>query len=146
MEYTIPKGVFDVLPKEPKSEDAWRASDHWQYAENIMRTCAADYGFKEIRTPLFERTELFVRGVGESSDIVNKEMYTFLDKGERSMTLRPEGTASVIRAFVEKHLDQIPGLHKFFYIGPMFRYETAAIRQIPAAPPIWSRSHRCRQA
>ncbi len=123
MEYTIPKGVFDVLPKEPKSEDAWRASDHWQYAENIMRTCAADYGFKEIRTPLFERTELFVRGVGESSDIVNKEMYTFLDKGERSMTLRPEGTASVMRAFVEKHLDQIPGLHKFFYIGPMFRYE-----------------------
>jgi len=123
MEYTIPKGVFDVLPKEPKSEDAWRASDHWQYVESIMRKCAADYGFKEIRTPLFERTELFVRGVGESSDIVTKEMYTFLDKGERSMSLRPEGTASVMRAFVEKHLDQIPGLHKFFYIGPMFRYE-----------------------
>ncbi len=123
MEYTIPKGVFDILPKEPKSEDAWRASDHWQYVENIMRKCAADYGFKEIRTPLFERTELFVRGVGESSDIVTKEMYTFLDKGERSMTLRPEGTASVMRSFVEKHLDQVPGLHKFFYIGPMFRYE-----------------------
>lgn len=123
MEYTIPKGVFDILPKEPKSEDAWRASDHWQYIETIMRKCAADYGFKEIRTPVFERTELFVRGVGESSDIVTKEMYTFLDKGERSMTLRPEGTASVMRAFIEKHLDQIPGLHKFFYIGPMFRYE-----------------------
>ena len=123
MEYTIPKGVFDILPKEPKLEDAWRASDHWHYIETIMRKCAADYGFKEIRTPLFERTELFVRGVGESSDIVSKEMYTFLDKGERSMTLRPEGTASVMRAFVEKHLDQIPGLHKFYYIGPMFRYE-----------------------
>jgi histidyl-tRNA synthetase len=123
MEYTIPKGVFDILPKEPKAEDAWRASDHWHYAESIMRKCAADYGFKEIRTPLFEKTELFVRGVGESSDIVTKEMYTFLDKGERSMTLRPEGTASVMRAFVEKHLDQIPGLHKFYYIGPMFRYE-----------------------
>lgn len=123
MEYTIPKGVFDILPKEPKSEDAWRASDHWQYVENIMRKCAADYGFKEIRTPAFERTELFVRGVGESSDIVTKEMYTFLDKGERSMTLRPEGTASVMRAFIEKNLHQIPGLHKFFYIGPMFRYE-----------------------
>ncbi|HEX2579856.1 MAG TPA: histidine--tRNA ligase [Rhabdochlamydiaceae bacterium] len=123
MEYTIPKGVFDVLPKEPKPEDAWRASWHWQYVETVLRRCAADYGFKEIRTPLFERTELFVRGVGESSDIVTKEMYTFLDKGERSMTLRPEGTASVMRAFVEKHLDQIPGLHKFFYIGPMFRYE-----------------------
>ena len=63
MEYTIPKGVFDVLPKEPKSEDAWRASDHWHYVESTMRKCAADYGFKEIRTPLFERTELFVRGL-----------------------------------------------------------------------------------
>ncbi len=123
MEYTIPKGVFDILPKEPKADDAWRSSDHWHYAEGILRKCAADYGFKEIRTPLFERTELFIRGVGESSDIVTKEMYTFLDKGERSMTLRPEGTASVMRAFVEKHLDQIPGLHKFYYIGPMFRYE-----------------------
>jgi histidyl-tRNA synthetase len=123
MEYTIPKGVFDILPKEPKTEDAWRASDHWQYIEAVMRKCAFDYGFKELRTPLFERTELFVRGVGESSDIVTKEMYTFLDKGERSMTLRPEGTASVMRAFVEKHLEQIAGLHKYFYIGPMFRYE-----------------------
>lgn len=123
MEYTIPKGVFDILPKEPNEEDAWRASDHWQYVESIMRKCAADYGFKEIRTPVFERTELFVRGVGESSDIVTKEMYTFLDKGERSMTLRPEGTASVMRAFVEKHLHQIPGLNKFYYILPMFRYE-----------------------
>jgi histidyl-tRNA synthetase len=123
MEYTIPKGVFDILPKEPKDEDNWRASDHWHYLESIIRKCASDYGYREIRTPLFERTELFIRGVGESSDIVTKEMYTFLDKGERSMTLRPEGTASVIRAFVEKHLDQLPGLHKYFYIGPMFRYE-----------------------
>ena len=123
MEYTIPKGVFDILPKEPKAEDGWRASFHWDYLEETIRKCARDYGYKEIRTPLFERTELFVRGVGESSDIVTKEMYTFLDKGERSMTLRPEGTASVIRSFVEKHLDQIPGLHKYFYIGPMFRYE-----------------------
>lgn len=123
MDYTIPKGVFDILPKEPKIEDQWRQSHHWQHVESLMRQCACQYGFKEIRTPLFERTELFVRGVGESSDIVGKEMYTFLDKGERSMTLRPEGTASVMRAFVEKHLDQIPGTHKYFYIGPMFRYE-----------------------
>jgi histidyl-tRNA synthetase len=123
MKYTIPKGLFDVLPIEPKPEEAWRASSHWQYLEEVLRRCATDYGFQEIRTPLFESTELFVRGVGESSDIVTKEMYTFLDKGERSMTLRPEGTASVMRAFVEKHLDQIPGLHKYFYIGPMFRYE-----------------------
>lgn len=123
MEYTIPKGLFDVLPHEQKEEDRWRTSDRWQYVERVMRKTVEDYGFKEIRTPLFERTELFVRGVGESSDIVSKEMYTFLDKGERSMTLRPEGTASVMRAYVEKHLDHAPGLSKFYYIGPMFRYE-----------------------
>jgi histidyl-tRNA synthetase len=123
MKYSIPKGLFDVLPIEPKPEDAWRASAHWQFLEATLRKCASDYGFKEIRTPMFESTELFVRGVGESSDIVTKEMYTFLDKAERSMTLRPEGTASVMRAFVEKHLDQMGGLHKYFYIGPMFRYE-----------------------
>jgi len=123
MPYTIPKGVFDILPEEPQEADSWRNIDHWQYVEDIMRKTAHDYGFKEIRTPLFERTELFVRGVGESSDIVSKEMYTFLDKAERSMSLRPEGTASVMRAFVEKRLYQLPGLHKFFYIGPMFRYE-----------------------
>jgi histidyl-tRNA synthetase len=123
MEYTIPKGVFDILPEEPEAADKWRNTAHWLFLEDVMRKCAADYGYKEIRTPLFERTELFVRGVGESSDIVTKEMYTFLDKAERSMTLRPEGTASVMRAFVEKRLDQQPGLHKFYYIGPMFRYE-----------------------
>lgn len=121
MRYGAPKGVFDVLPEDP--EEAWRASDRWQYVEEQMRGVACDYGYREIRTPLFERTELFVRGVGEGSDIVTKEMYTFLDKGGRSLTLRPEGTASVMRAFVERHLDQIGSLHKFFYIGPMFRYE-----------------------
>lgn len=123
MEYTIPKGVFDILPEEPEAVDKWRNSSHWLFVEDVFRKCAAEYGYKEIRTPLFERTELFVRGVGESSDIVTKEMYTFLDKAERSMTLRPEGTASVMRAFVEKRLDQQPHLHKFYYIGPMFRYE-----------------------
>lgn len=123
MEYSIPKGVFDVLPKEPAAEDAWRASDHWQYLEAVIRKCCSDYGYREIRTPIFERTELFVRGVGDSSDIVTKEMYTFLDKAERSMTLRPEGTAPVMRSFVENRLHQMAGLHKYYYIGPMFRYE-----------------------
>jgi histidyl-tRNA synthetase len=123
MQYTIPKGVFDIVPFEPNPDERWRNSDHWNYVEKLMRSTARDYGFEEIRTPIFERTELFTRGVGESSDIVSKEMYTFLDKAERSMSLRPEGTAAVMRAFVEKHLDQLPGLHKFFYIGPMFRYE-----------------------
>ncbi len=123
MEYTIPKGLFDILPYEQKEEDRWRTSDRWQYVEQIIRATADGYGFKEVRTPLFERTELFIRSVGESSDIVSKEMYTFLDKAERSMTLRPEGTASVMRAYVEKHLNHAPGLSKFYYIGPMFRYE-----------------------
>jgi len=123
MEYAIPKGVFDILPKEPNLEDIWRSSDRWLYLENVIRQTAHDYGFKEIRTPIFERTELFVRGVGESSDIVTKEMYTFLDRGERSMTLRPEGTAPVIRSFVENKLYSQGSVHKFYYFGPMFRYE-----------------------
>lgn len=123
MLYTIPKGVFDILPQDPDAENAWRSSDRWQYVEEVIRKTCATYGFKEVRTPIFERTELFVRGVGEGSDIVTKEMYTFMDKGERSMTLRPEGTASLMRAFVEKKLYTQPTLHKYFYIGPMFRYE-----------------------
>ncbi len=123
MEYTIPRGVFDILPFELKAEDKWRESSLWQHLEGILRQTASDYGFHEIRTPIFEKTELFIRGVGESSDIVSKEMYSFLDRGERSMTLRPEGTASVIRSFVENRLYNEPKLHKFFYIGPMFRYE-----------------------
>ncbi len=123
MDYSTPKGTFDILPFEPQEEDKWRESDRWQHLEEVMRKTSNDYGFREIRTPIFEKTELFVRGVGESSDIVTKEMYTFIDRGERSMTLRPEGTASVIRAFVEKKLYAQPGLHKYFYIGPMFRYE-----------------------
>ena len=118
MQYSIPKGVFDILPQEPQPEDQWRSSDHWQYLENIIRDTSHVYGFKEIRTPIFERTELFVRGVGESSDIVSKEMYTFMDKGERSMSLRPEGTASVMRAFVEKRLYNLQNVHKFFTSAP----------------------------
>ncbi|MBS0605327.1 MAG: histidine--tRNA ligase [Parachlamydiales bacterium] len=123
MEYTAPKGVFDIVPFEPKEEDKWRESHRWNYLESILRQTANDYGYQEIRTPIFEKTELFVRSVGESSDIVSKEMYTFLDRAERSMTLRPEGTASAMRSFVENRLHQNPGLQKYFYIGPMFRYE-----------------------
>jgi histidyl-tRNA synthetase len=123
MEYSIAKGTFDILPFEPNEEDKWRESSRWQHLEEIMRQTAHAYGFREIRTPIFERTELFIRSVGDSSDIVTKEMYTFLDRGERSMTLRPELTASVMRSFVEKKIHTHPGLHKFYYIGPMFRYE-----------------------
>lgn len=123
MKYSIAKGVFDILPEDPTKDGAFRASHLWHYLEETIRKLARDYGFSEIRTPVFERTELFIRGVGESSDIVTKEMYTFEDKAGRQMTLRPEGTAAVMRAVVEKRLDQLGKKQKLFYIGPMFRYE-----------------------
>ncbi len=120
MKIQLPKGTFDVLPY---GGDAWQQSELWQYVEDLIRKTAAEYGYKEIRTPLYERTELFDRGVGETSDIVMKEMFTFQDRSARSISLRPEGTASVARAFIENNLQQMGTTHKFFYIGPMFRYE-----------------------
>ncbi|MCH9627591.1 MAG: Histidine--tRNA ligase [Chlamydiales bacterium] len=95
----------------------------WQFLETQVRTLCATYGYQEIRTPLFETTNLFTRSIGTTSDIVKKEMYTFQDKAGRSLTLRPEGTAPVMRAFIEKNLDQKGPVHKFFYLYPMFRYE-----------------------
>src|SRR3954465_10186174 len=113
-----PRGTVDILPAE-----SWR----WQVVEQIARNTAATYHFEEIRTPIFEHTELFHRGVGESSDIVNKEMYTFEDRGGRSITLRPEGTAGVVRAAIEHQLITQEGARsKFFYIGSNFRYERPA--------------------
>jgi len=123
MKYTLPKGVFDLLPHPVLEENPWRTSDRWFYVEEVLRQCAHDYGYREMRTPIFEKTELFLRSVGEDSDIVSKEMYTFLDKGNRSITLRPEGTVPIMRAFVENHLDRAPGPYKYFYIAPMFRHE-----------------------
>jgi histidyl-tRNA synthetase len=123
MKIPSPPGVFDILPNDP--DEQWRCSYLWNFVEDHIRKISREYGFQEIRTPLFERTELFKRGVGESSDIVTKEMYTFNDKGGRSMSLRPEGTAPVMRAFIEHQLHQMAPLHKLFYIGPMFRYERA---------------------
>lgn len=95
----------------------------YQYLEEKAKIICKRFGFNNIITPIFEATELFTRGVGEGSDIVNKEMYSFFDKGERSITLRPEGTASVTRAYVENKLYATPGLKKYYYFGPMFRYE-----------------------
>jgi len=123
MEYTIAKGTFDILPFEKEEEDKWRESSRWQYIERVLRETAHVYGFQEIRTPIFEKTELFVRSVGEGTDIVSKEMYTFIDKGDRSLTLRPEGTAPSMRAFVENKLYAQGRIHKYYYLGPMFRYE-----------------------
>lgn len=122
MSITAPPGVFDIIPN---AAEAWQSSHLWNYVEGIIRELASIYGFHEIRTPIFERVELFSRGVGESTDIVSKEMYTFEDRGGRIMALRPEGTAAVMRAFIEHQLNQKSPLHKLFYIAPMFRYERA---------------------
>ena len=108
------RGMKDILPPE---------TARWHYMETIAREVFSCYGFQEIRLPLLERTELFTRSIGASTDIVEKEMYTFHDRRGESMTLRPEATASVVRAFIENHLDQGAEVKKFFTIGPMFRYE-----------------------
>jgi len=110
----VPKGTKDVLPVD---------SYKWQYVENAARKVAKIFGASEIRTPTFEHTEVFLRGVGETTDIVNKEMYTFLDKGGRSITLKPEGTAGVARAFVENGMSSLALPQKLFYITQCFRYE-----------------------
>lgn len=123
MEHKKPKGTFDILPRASKPEDKWRESGHYQYLEKVLCDTSHDYGFQEIRTPIFESTDLFVRSSGETSDIVAKEMYTFKDKGDRSLSLRPEGTAPVLRAFIENNLQVQASLHKLFYIGPYFRYD-----------------------
>lgn len=120
-DYDAPPGVFDLLPSDPK--EPWRSSYLWSHSESIMRNVAKNFGFAEIRTPIFEKTELFSRSVGEETDIVSKEMYSFVDRGGRNLSLRPEGTAPVIRAVVEHHLQHAEPLQKLFYIGPMFRYE-----------------------
>lgn len=104
----------DILPPEVHV---------WQEAEAVLRDVFFSYGFKELRSPIIEPTDVFIRSIGETSDIVEKEMYTFQDKGGRSMTLRPEGTAGIVRCYVERHLYNLPAPQKFFYSGPMFRYE-----------------------
>ncbi len=111
---TRPRGTNDILPGEVEK---------WQYLEELTRQVCREYGYGEIRTPVFEHTELFHRGVGETTDIVEKEMYTFTDRGDRSITLRPEGTAAIVRAFLENKLYALPQPVKLFLIGPMFRYD-----------------------
>lgn len=114
MAYQKPRGTQDILPGE---------SERWQAVEAKARDLCRRYNYREIRTPIFEHTELFLRSVGETTDVVEKEMYTFLDKAERSLSLRPEGTAGVVRAYLENKLYGQPEVSKLFYIGPMFRYE-----------------------
>ncbi|MCG1716813.1 histidine--tRNA ligase [Staphylococcus epidermidis] len=111
----MPRGTQDILPQD---------SAKWRYIENRLHTLMELYNYKEIRTPIFESTELFARGVGDSTDVVQKEMYTFKDKGGRSLTLRPEGTAAVVRSYIEHKMQGEPNQPiKLYYNGPMFRYE-----------------------
>ncbi|WAH38497.1 histidine--tRNA ligase [Alicyclobacillus dauci] len=114
MDIQRPRGTADLLPGTVES---------WQALEETVRETFDTANYQEIRTPIFEHTELFERGVGDTTDIVSKEMYTFLDRGDRSITLRPEGTAGAVRAFVENKLYGTGSISKLFYIGPMFRYE-----------------------
>ncbi|MBA1354159.1 MULTISPECIES: histidine--tRNA ligase [Staphylococcus] len=111
----IPRGTQDILPSETKK---------WRYIETKLDELMELYNYEEIRTPIFESTELFARGVGDSTDVVQKEMYTFKDKGDRSITLRPEGTAAVVRSYIENKMQGLPNQPiKLYYNGPMFRYE-----------------------
>lgn len=108
------RGTRDILPEEVV---------YWQKVEATAREILGKAAYQEIRTPIFEETGLFERGIGEATDVVGKEMYTFLDRGERSITLRPEGTAGVVRSFIENNLFAQGGVQRLWYTGPMFRYE-----------------------
>ncbi|MBR2142190.1 histidine--tRNA ligase [Anaerovibrio sp.] len=109
-----PRGTKDILPD---------TVGDWLYVENKIRSLCQRFGYQEIRTPMFEHTELFQRGIGEGTDVVDKEMYTFQDRGDRSITLRPENTASAVRAYLQNKLYGDNALTKLFYIGSMFRYD-----------------------
>ena len=116
MSYQRPKGTNDILPGE---------SEKWQFVEETARLVFNDYQYQEIRTPIFEHYEVISRSVGDTTDIVSKEMYDFHDKGDRHVTLRPEGTAPIVRAYVENKLygPEFKKPYKVYYTGPMFRYE-----------------------
>jgi histidyl-tRNA synthetase len=108
------RGTRDILPEEGL---------YWQRVEAIARELLGHAAYRELRTPIFEQTDLFERGIGEATDVVGKEMYTFLDRGDRSITLRPEGTAGAVRAYIEHKLHAQGGVQRLWYTGPMFRYE-----------------------
>jgi len=114
MRFKRQRGTQDVLPEQ---------AVHWQAVERSMRHTLEAYAYGEIRTPLFEDTQLFVRGVGSDTDIVQKEMYTFKDRKGRSLSLRPEGTAAVVRAYLENHMGREAGVRRLYYFGPMYRYD-----------------------
>jgi histidyl-tRNA synthetase len=114
MKYSALKGVHDIFPPDIHT---------WHKIEGVARDVFSAYGFQELRVPIIESTDIFIRSIGETTDIVEKEMYTFSDKAERRITLRPEGTAPAVRCYVEHRLFNLPSPQKFYYSGPMFRYE-----------------------
>lgn len=114
MKYSIPRGTYDILPSQ---------SHKWQYLIRRFQDLASSYGYQEISTPIFEQSALFERSSGSSSDVVQKEMYRFLDRKGREFALRPEGTAPVVRSFIENSWDKAQAKHKLYYVGPMFRYD-----------------------
>ena len=122
MPYSAPPYMYDVLPFPPAKEP-WLHSARWTYVEALFRDVCRRFGYREIRTPILESTDLFTRSIGEATDIVSKEMFTFTDRGDRSMTLKPEGTAPAVRACIQHKLfNEYPQL-KLFYVGQNFRYE-----------------------
>ena len=108
MKYSRIKGTQDILPD---------STPYWQYVENVIHRCMKIFNYKEIRTPVFEQTEVFARGIGQLTDIVSKEMYTFQDKGKKSLTLKPEMTAAVMRAYLENNMGNQAPLNKIYYIS-----------------------------
>ena len=114
MNFSKPKGTYDVLTTD---------SPRWRFVEDVVKEVTRVYNVAEVRTPMFESSELYHRAAGETTDVVSKETYDFEDRGGRKMTLRPEGTAGVVRSFVENKLYTKTGTQKMFYVGPMFRYE-----------------------
>ncbi len=114
MKYTRPRGTRDITPAE---------IERWERVEHAFEQAFKRYCYRGIRTPIIESTDLFIRAVGEQSDIVTKEMYTFKDQGDRSITLRPENTAGVIRAYLENGMHRLGGIQRLWYMGPMFRYD-----------------------
>lgn len=121
MDIVPPPGLYDVTPNDPL--EPWRSTHIWQWLESQIRKICYDWGFEEVRTPLFEKTQLFLRSSGEESDIVSKELYRFEDKGGRDLSLRPEGTAPLLRSYNEWSQERQKAHSKLFYIGPMFRYD-----------------------
>jgi histidyl-tRNA synthetase len=124
------KGTYDILPAE---------SGQWQWLEDIVRLQMQLFNYGEMRTPVFERTEVFSRGIGDETDIVKKEMYTFADLSGKSLTLKPEMTAAIMRAYLQNNLQAIAPLQKVYYIAPMFRQGESPGWKAEAISPVWCR-------